>query len=69
MRKGFNGLEALVADRLKECPQSGALYSVQQQETQSAQSALLRWHRLVGALQASGTRAVQLAQARRERSR
>ena len=26
MRKGFNGLEALVADRLKECPQSGALF-------------------------------------------
>jgi len=26
MRKGFNGLEALVSDRLKECPQSGALF-------------------------------------------
>ena len=26
MRKGFNGLEALVADRLKERPQSGALF-------------------------------------------
>lgn len=26
MRKGFNGLEALVADCLKECPQSGALF-------------------------------------------
>ena len=26
MRKGFNGLEALVSDRLKECPRSGALF-------------------------------------------
>lgn len=26
MRKGFNGLEALVSERLKECPQSGALF-------------------------------------------
>ena len=26
MRKGFNGLEALEADRLKERPQSGALF-------------------------------------------
>ena len=26
MRKGFNGLEALVSDRLQESPQSGALF-------------------------------------------
>ena len=26
MRKGFNGLEALVSDRLRESPQSGALF-------------------------------------------
>lgn len=26
MRKGFNGLEALVAERLQESPQSGALF-------------------------------------------
>jgi transposase len=26
MRKGFNGLEALVSDRLKESPQSGGLF-------------------------------------------
>lgn len=57
MRKGFNGLEALIVDRLKECVRDGALF-LSQTKAQPPEIPLLGWFGTVGVVQTPGKRPV-----------
>ena len=56
MRKGFNGLHALVTERLGEDPKQGALVCVQQPAAHADQNPLLGRDGDVGADQAVGSK-------------
>jgi len=60
MRKGFNGLHALVAERLGEDLKQGVV-CVQQPAAHAAQNHLLGWHWHLGADQAAGARHLLVA--------
>ena len=62
MRKGFNGLHALVTERLGEDPRAGRVVCVQQPAAYADQNSVLGRHGFVGADQAVGAGNFFLAQ-------